>query len=297
MVFSYALIGMAAVASTFVTASPKSLVPLPWDGTGTDLTVETLTKKYQDHILIQRNGGNNGKPSDYVTINDGGRLPAYTDDQSVINIGVDAKAQFLTQTQLIRTELVRNVTANTKGTTFFRMSLMKKDPFIHPFPWQLLFTETHIFEIRVDATKSPPMLIYLNNATWDAKHEVEFVYGTWYNFGIGIKAAASGKGSVLDFYMSEGHADLVLITSHEVSMQFPDFHEFHVGCLAYFDKVVPPMVPGQDIFSYNGVRILDEVSTSSDGSNLNVPTQMDPTGGSSEKLPAKQSPINPPKCA
>ncbi|TDH69535.1 hypothetical protein CCR75_002879 [Bremia lactucae] len=272
MVFSSALLGLAAAATCFlVTSSISENKPLPWDGTGKDLAVTTLSKKFLTHILTMRNGSSNGNPENYVTIDPEGRSPAYNGDNSVINIGVDAKARFQNQTNLRRSELVQKVVANTKGTTFFRTSVMKKTPFLNKFAWQIIFPEVKTFEIRVDATKSPPMLIYLNNGTWDAKYETEFVFGTWYNIGIAVKAATTGTGSVLDFYMSEGNEDLELKVTHEVVSEFPKDYEFHFGPLVYFETETPPtMADNQDILSYNGVMILDEVETS--GSEKGVQT-------------------------
>ncbi|EEY61337.1 uncharacterized protein PITG_01625 [Phytophthora infestans T30-4] len=187
---------MVALASAFV-ADPVIAAdkPLPWDGRAYDLTVETLPEKYLTHILTMRNNGTDGKVSDYVSIDKGGRLPAYNGDTGVINIGVDAKAIFKTQTNFRRSELVQNVAANTKGSTFFRTSVMKEEAFLNPYAWQMVFPESHIFEIRVDATVKPAKIIYLTNGTYDAKWETEFVPGTWYNFGIGVSPAASETGA------------------------------------------------------------------------------------------------------
>ncbi|KAF1794960.1 hypothetical protein JG687_00012749 [Phytophthora cactorum] len=262
MVHFSAIFGMVALASVFV-ADPVVAVdePLPWDGRGYDLTVDTLSEKYLTHILTMRNNGTDGKVSDYVSFEKDGRSPAYNRDTGVINIGVDAKAIFKTQTNFRRSELVQNVAANTKGTTFFRTSVMKEDAFLNPYAWQMIFPESHIFEIRVDATASPAKIIYLNNGTYDAKWETEFVPGTWYNFGIGISAATSGSGSVLEFYTSEGNKKLVRKAKHEVATVLPTNYEFHIGLLTLTnDGSEPKMNAKQDIVSYNGVSVDAKVS-------------------------------------
>ncbi|GMF16902.1 unnamed protein product [Phytophthora lilii] len=263
MVFSSAILGVAALASAYLvgpaTAQDK---PLPFDGRGYDLTVDTITDKYLTHILTMRNNGTDGKVSDYVTVEKKGRSPAFNGDTGVINIGVDAKAIFKTQTNFRRSELVQNIAGNTEGTTFFRTSVMKEDAFLNPYAWQMIFPESHIFEIRVDATTSPAKIIYLNNGTWDAKWETQFVPGTWYNFGIGVSAATSGNGSVLEFYTSEGDKDLALEATHEVVTEFPSTYEFHLGLLTLSDDgSEPKMDTKQDVVSYNGVSVEAKVST------------------------------------
>ncbi|KAJ8579127.1 hypothetical protein ON010_g79 [Phytophthora cinnamomi] len=264
MVFSSAIFGVAALASAFVVAPAAAAdQPLPWDGRGYDLTVDTLTDKYLTHILTMRNNGTDGKVSDYVTVTKDGRSPGFNGDTGVIDIAVDSKAIFKTQNNFRRSELVQNIAGNTKGTTFFRTSVMKEEAFLNPYAWQMIFPESHIFEIRVDATASPAKIIYLNNGTWDAKWETEFVPGTWYNFGIGISAAKSGNGSVLEFYTSEGDKDLALKATHETVTEFPSTYEFHIGLLTLSDDGSDPkMNAKQDIVSYNGVSVEAKVSTS-----------------------------------
>ncbi|OWY96615.1 hypothetical protein PHMEG_00033076 [Phytophthora megakarya] len=262
MVNFAAIFGMVALASVY-TAAPVTAAdqPLPWDGRGHDLTVDTLSDKYLTHILTMRNNGTNGKPSDYVTITKDGRSPAYNGDTGVIDIAVDSKAIFKTQTNFRRSELVQNVAANTKGTTFFRTSVMKEEAFLNPYAWQMIFPESHIFEIRVDATKSPAKIIYLNNGTYDSKWETEFVPGTWYNFGIGISPASTGNGSVLEFYTSEGHKKLVRKAKHNVVSEFPSNYEFHIGLLTLSDDgSQPKMNKKQDVVSYNGVSVEAKVT-------------------------------------
>ncbi|EGZ27216.1 hypothetical protein PHYSODRAFT_476002 [Phytophthora sojae] len=257
MVLSSAIVGMAALASAYL-AAPAAAAdqPLPWDGRGYDLTVDTLTDKYLTHILTMRNSGTDGKVSDYVSIAKDGRKPAYNGDTGVIDISVDSKAIFKTQNNFRRSELVQNIAGNKEGSTFFRASVMKEEAFLNPYAWQMIFPESHIFEIRVDATASPAKIIYLNNGTWDAKWETEFVPGTWYNFGIGISAAKSGNGSVLDFYTSQGDKELELEATHKTVTEFPSTYEFHYGLLTLSDDGSDPKMNAKpDTVSYNGVSV------------------------------------------
>ncbi|KAL4140550.1 hypothetical protein PRNP1_014832 [Phytophthora ramorum] len=268
MVLSSAILGMAALASSYLVGSAAAAdEPLPWDGRGYDLTVDTLTDKYLTHILTMRNNGTDGKASDYVSVTKDGRSPAFNGDTGVIDVSVDATAIFKTQTNFRRSELVQNIAANAKGTTFFRTSVMKEEAFLNPYAWQMIFPESHIFEIRVDATASPAKIIYLNNGTWDAKWETEFVPGTWYNFGIGVAAASSGNGSVLEFYTSEGDKDLALEATHEVVTEFPSTYEFHYGLLTLSDDGSEPKMNAKpDTVSYNGVSVEADVVTAATSS-------------------------------
>ncbi|KAG7386657.1 hypothetical protein PHYPSEUDO_015441 [Phytophthora pseudosyringae] len=282
MVFSSVIFGVAALASAYV-AGPAAAAdqPLPWDGRGYDLTVDTLTDKYLTHILTMRNNGTDGKVSDYVTVTKDGRSPAFNGDTGVIDVAVDAKAIFKTQTNFRRSELVQNIAGNAKGTTFFRASVMKEEAFLNPYAWQIIFPESHIFEIRVDATASPAKIIYLNNGTYDAKWETEFVAGTWYNFGIGIAAASSGNGSVLEFYTSEGDKDLALEATHDVVTEFPSTYEFHYGLLTLSDDgSEPKMNAKQDILSYNGVSVEADVATAATTSATGAASKVASSAGS-----------------
>ncbi|CEG38723.1 uncharacterized protein PHALS_08780 [Plasmopara halstedii] len=265
MVFSSAMLGVAALVSAYF-AAPATAAdqPLPWDGLGVGLTATTLEKKYMTHILTQRNGGQNGKPADYVTIKQDAR-PSYNGDTAVIDISVDAKAIFQKQQNFRRSELVQMIAGNPKGVTFFRISVMKEDAFLNPYAWQCIFTESHIFEIRFDASLTTTKLIYLNGGTYDPKWETDFKPGTWYNFGIGL--APSSTGYTLEFYMSEGDADLVLERTDEIKSELPTSHEFHYGALTLSsDGSEPKMAAKPDTLSYNGVTVSDEVSLTGGGS-------------------------------
>ncbi|KAF4314764.1 hypothetical protein JM18_009455 [Phytophthora kernoviae] len=255
MVLSSAILGLSALASSFLVSPAAAAAPdqaLPWDGRLYDLTVDTLKEKYLTHIFTMRNDSSNNDPSKYVSITKDGRSPGYNGDTGVVDIAVDSKAMFKAQNNFRRSELVQNVVSNTEGVTFFRASFMKEDAFLNPYLWSMIFPETHSFGIRVNATVSPAKIIYLNNGTWDAKWETEFVPGTWYNFGVGVSAAKSGNGSVLEFYTSEGDKDLVLEATHDVVTEIPSMYEFHYGLLMMSDDGSDPkMNAKQDIVSYN----------------------------------------------
>lgn len=266
MKLSSVVLSVAALAcsmlSSQVTAQDK---PLPWDGRGQDLTVDTLDSKYMVHILKQRKGTQTGNPADYVTVNPKGRSPAFNKDTGVINIGVDENAIFNTQNNFRRSELVQNVAGDVNGKTFFRASVKKDSAFLNKYQWQIIFPESHIFEIRVDVEMNPPKIIYLNNGTWDAKWETEFKPNVWYNFGIAISKATSG--SLLEFYTSEGSKPLQLAKTHNTVTEFPTNYEFHYGMLTLSnDGSDPVMVKGkQDILSFNGVSVEKGVSADAAG--------------------------------
>ncbi|KAF1319966.1 hypothetical protein FI667_g12751, partial [Globisporangium splendens] len=254
------VLSCAALACSVLSANAQDK-PLPWDGRGEDLTVKTLTSKYMTHILTMRKNSTTADPAKYVSINQKGRSPAYNDDTGVINIAVDKDAVFKTQNNFRRSELVQMIEANTAGKTFFRASVKKDEAFLNKYQWQIIFPETHIFEIRIDAAMNPPKIIYLNNGTWDAKWETEFQTKTWYNFGIAVSKPASGSGSHLEFYTSEGNAELKLAATHTTVTEFPSNYEFHYGMLTLSDDGSDPvMAAKQDILSFNGVSVEKSVS-------------------------------------
>lgn len=258
-ILSAASFACALLSSHVVAAQDK---PLPWDGRGQDLTVDTLSSKYLLHILTQRKNGTSGDPADYVSINQHGRSPAYNRDTGVISIGVDNDAVFKTQTNFRRSELVQNVAgAPADATAFFRASVKQDTPFVNKYAWQIVFPESHIFELRVDATQQPPMLMYLNNGTWDAKWSTAFKPKTWYNFGIGVSKGAA-SGSTLTLYTSEGDQPLKLAATHNVVTAFPSSYEFHYGLLTLSnDGSDPVMVHGkQDVLDFNGVSVEQRAS-------------------------------------
>lgn len=258
MKLSSALLSIAVLACSLLSSQVAAAdMPLPWDGRGQDLTVATLTSKYLTHILTMRNNGTDGNLGDYVTVDQKGRSPAFNKDTGVITVAVDDKAIFKTQTNFRRSELVQNIAGNADGKTFFRTSVKKDAPFLNAYAWQIVFPESHVFELRIDASVSPAKIIYLNNGTYDAKWEADFKTSTWYNFGIAVSKATTTAGSLLEFYTSEGDKPLALTKTHEVVTEFPTTYEFHFGMLTLSsDGSEPVMVKGkQDILSYNGVSV------------------------------------------
>ncbi|KAL7680390.1 putative glycoside hydrolase 131, catalytic [Plasmopara halstedii] len=257
--FSTIVSAVALISSYSLVEAQKTVMPLPFDGRAQDLTVETITKKYATHILTMRNDSSL-TVKDYVTIDQKGRQPAYNGDTGVINIGVDKNAIFKAQTNFRRSELVQFVAANTKGTTFFRTSFFKEEAFLNLYQWQLIFDELHYSEIRVDASVSPPMLIFLCGGTWEPKWNTTFVPGTWYNFGVALSPGSSGKGHEVKFYESEGNEELKLKTTHTFEKDLPEDFEFHFGMLTLSDDgSEPKMNPKKDIVSYNGVTVTADV--------------------------------------
>lgn len=261
MVSFSAIMSAVALTSTYSVAQAQNdIQALPWDGRAKDLTLEKITDKYLTHIFTMRND-TSLNVTDYVTIDQKGRPEGFNCDEGVINIGVDGRAIFKAQSNFRRSELVQFVATNKKGKTFFRTSFKKEEAFLNNHAWQMIFDELHYFEIRVDATLSPPMLIYLNNGTWDPKWETEFKPGTWYNFGIALSAAPSG-GHEIEFYTSEGEKELNLTATHAYKKELPTDFEFHIGLLTLSDDGGPvEMKKEQDIVTYNGVSVTADVST------------------------------------
>lgn len=262
MVSTSALLNVAALTSAYLAAPVAGAAQaLPWDGRGVNLTVNTLSDKYMTYVLTSRDSDTKNKVSDYVNITQNARS-SYNDDTAIIAIGVDGNATSKDAPNCRRSDLVQNITGNAQGTTFFRTSVMKDEAFFNAYAWQLIFTESLIFEIRVDASLETPMIMYLNNNSSDSKWETEFEPGTWYNFGIGISAAQSGNGSVLEFYTSEGDDDLVLEKTDDVVTDLPTTYEFHVGALTESKNGSEPVMKQEaDVLSFNGVSVTAKVST------------------------------------
>ncbi|CEG43447.1 uncharacterized protein PHALS_01359 [Plasmopara halstedii] len=268
MVFLSAIFGAVALASSYTVAhAQKTVMPLPWDGRGEGLDVKTITKKYLTHILTMRNDSKL-TVEDYISIEQKAREPAYNGDSAVISISVDGKAQFKDQHDFRRTELVQFVASNPKGVTFFRTSFMKKEAFLNPYAWQLVFDELHVIELRVDASVTPAKLIFLCGGTWDPKWETTFKPGTWYNFGIAVSAGETPQSVKIEFYESEGNEELVLKTKETAEKPYPSDFEFHIGLLTLSDdKSAPKMNKDPDTLMFNGVSVTPEISTAT---SLNV---------------------------
>ncbi|GMF16021.1 unnamed protein product [Phytophthora lilii] len=93
---------------------------------------------------------------------------------------------------------------------------------------------------------------------WTARFKVD----TWYNFGIGLKAAASGKGTELEFYTSVGNEDLALNVTTEAAAELPSSLEMHWGLLTQAKSTAGPvMTKRQEVMSFNGISGDGKVET------------------------------------
>lgn len=249
---------LALVASAFQSADAADSVALPWDGRAEDLTVETLTDKYMTHILTMRYENLTDDPSKWVSIDQTGRSPAFNDDTGVINIAVDNSSIFKEQTTFRRSELVQQLAGNTEGVTFFRTSFMKTDAFVNKYQWQIVFTESHVFTLRIDASLDSPE-IQLFNGTWALQWSTPFELNTWYNFGIALSTGA------MDLYWSENDNEMALEKSMELTSALETDYEFHFGMLTLMDDGSEPIMVAdeQDILAFNGVSVETSVTGAS----------------------------------
>ncbi|KAG7400525.1 hypothetical protein PHYBOEH_005325 [Phytophthora boehmeriae] len=262
MQISTALLGLAAFTSLSVPPLAAEGKPLPWDGRGNDLVEALLDDKYNTEILTQRNGKSNGVPGDYVTIQSDGRSPAYNGDSGVIKIGVDSDAIYGTDKTARRSELVQTITANPAGTTFFRASIMKDKAFKYSLGWKVIFPQSNLFDIHVDAATDMPKVIFLTNDTEKAHWTSRIKVDTWYNFGIRVLPSDSGDGTKIEFYTSTGDEDLVLNVTTEVDMAVPTSYDMHYGLFTQTkSKAGPLMTTNQEIMAFNGVSVESEVVT------------------------------------
>ncbi|KAG6622675.1 uncharacterized protein IUM83_05359 [Phytophthora cinnamomi] len=250
--------GLALLAAALHVLPPMASAAddqaLPWDGRFQDLTVDTLTDKYLTHILTNRQNGT-VSPDQWVTVTQKGRSPAFNGDTGVATLAVDAEAIFGGQTNFRRSELVQDVAGNTAGTTFFRVSLMKEEAYVNLYSWQVIFPESHLFEIRIDASVDPVQLVWYTGGSTETRWSTEFKTETWYNFGI---AVSSGE---LALYFSEGDDVLALTKTENYNGAVPTDYEFHFGQLTLSnDGSAVKMVDGkQDVLSFNGVSVESSV--------------------------------------
>uniref|UniRef100_A0AAV1U6R9 Glycoside hydrolase 131 catalytic N-terminal domain-containing protein n=1 Tax=Peronospora matthiolae TaxID=2874970 RepID=A0AAV1U6R9_9STRA len=247
---------------------------LPWDGRFQDLKVGSLNDKYLTHILTDRQNGK-VKPDQWVTITPTGRSKAFNKDTGVATLAVDSEAIFGGQTNFRRSELVQNVAGNTAGTTFFRVSLMKEKPYANKYSWQVVFPESHLFEIRIDAKKDPVELLWYTGGGMETRWSTEFKTKTWYNFGI---AVSTGK---LALYFSEDDDPLALTKTESYNGAVPTNYEFHFGQLTLSnDGSVVKMVDGQDVLSFNGVSVEDSVPSDAGGAAKTTNSSSSSSSGS-----------------
>ncbi|ETI50987.1 hypothetical protein L917_05303 [Phytophthora nicotianae] len=237
MQISTVLFGLVALStSTFSTAAE----PLPWDGRAQGLTVDKLTGKYITKILTQRDGESKGSPADYVTVKEKVRSPAYNGDTGVIDIGVNDKAVWGSEVYSRRSELVQNITTNSTGTTFFRASVLKNDTFYYPYSWKVIFPESQLFEIHVDARSDFPSILYKTNATKEAQWKT-------------------------NFNLTPGDEDLVLNTTTKIASELPSSIEMHWGLLTQVKQsktaTGPVMTKKQEVLSFSGMSAESGVVT------------------------------------
>jgi len=167
----------------------KALVNVPWNGRFDGLNVSTLQNEYLLHILEDRYSGKLLEPSKYITVRPNTRS-SYNKDTGVAQIKVDALAIFQQQRTFRRSELVQQLNLSVANTTL-QASFMKDKPFTYQGIWEIFFDEGQLFQVRVDTTKSPPVLscnVNLGVSTIKAWTQ-EFRTGTWYNLGIHIMSA------------------------------------------------------------------------------------------------------------
>lgn len=164
-----------------------------------------------------------------------------------------------------RSELVQNITTNPTGTSFFRASILKNDTFLYPYGWKVIFPNSQLFEIRVDATSDFPKILFMTNGTKEPQWTTRFSLDTWYNFGIGVKPAESGKGAELEFYTSEDDEDLALNVTTKIAAKVPSSIEMHWGLLTQSKQSKTStgllMTKKQEVMSFNGVSAGSEVVT------------------------------------
>ncbi|CAH0491451.1 unnamed protein product [Peronospora farinosa] len=275
---------VALLASFLLSNVNAADEPLPWNGLFEDLKVTTIKKKYLTHILTDRKVGK-VDPDQWLTITPNGRSPAYNGDTGVATLAVDSEAIFHEQNNFRRSELVQNVAGNTKGTTFFRVSLMKEVAFVNLKPWQVIFPESHLFELRIDASVDPVKLIWYTGGGTETRWSTEFKIKTWYNFGI---AVSSGN---IDLYFSEGDDVLALAKTQSYSGDVPTNYEFHFGQLTLSDDGSPvKMVEGkQDVLSFNGVSVEDKIPTDIGSSTPSSKESTTPATTSTSTTPAAAS--------
>ncbi|ETI50926.1 hypothetical protein F441_05634 [Phytophthora nicotianae CJ01A1] len=254
MPLTTALLGLVALVSpSLVSTATPGYHALPWDGSAYNLTVDTLTNKYSTPIFIQRNGGNNGNPADYISMQYQARPEGYNSDDGALAIGVDDKAIFNDNTGSRRSDLFQQIEGTADGTTFYRASLMKTEAFLNAYDWQLVFLGSGVFTIGVDASVKPPLMYYRTNGTTDARWSAEFVTGTWYNFGIGVEKSADGANTVLEFYTSTGQDELVFNVKTELKGSILTKDSFHIGPVTTLSGTSSAMNAKQDVVLFNGM--------------------------------------------
>ncbi|EGZ27223.1 hypothetical protein PHYSODRAFT_293237 [Phytophthora sojae] len=236
-----AILGLVALtSSTLVDAASPGYRSLPWDGRTFNLTVDTINDKYLTPILMQRNGGQDGNPVDYVSVQYQARPFGYNGDSGQLSIGVDANAIYSTDKD--------NIEGASDGTTFFRASAMKAEAFLNAYDWRLIFLGSDLFRIGVDASANPPIVYYRING--NERGQVVDRLRTWH-----LKSAG-GNNMVLEFYTSTGQDELALNVTSELPGQLRVLHDFHIGLFTQSSVgSAPAMNAQQDVVSFSGVSV------------------------------------------
>ncbi|GLE01753.1 hypothetical protein PINS_up010591 [Pythium insidiosum] len=246
------LVTMLLLPLVLVVQAEDAGKPLPWDGRVQNLTVDTLSSKYMTHILTMRNSSA-AKLSDYVAILPEGRQHAVNGDKGVVRLSVDDTAIFKAQHNFRRSELVQIVQDNRNGTTLFRVSLRAPKRFTNRHVWQVVFPESHQWEVFINATASPPELQfrvesdvqYATTVAWRTPLEID----TWYNFGIAVKSSG------MKLYASEGHKAPHCVYKGTRATKIPETDELHIGLLTLSGTDAPPTMTGKDSLDFSGVSV------------------------------------------
>lgn len=238
---------------------------VPWSGRIQDYTVEELESTsdgfgYSYHILQQRNGSMDVDPDLYLETYEDFRTPAFNNDTGAIQILVDASAQFNQQNNFRRSEIV--TTLESTGAIVFRASLYKEVSFTNLYEWQVYFGEDHAFEVRINATKETPTIMFVENQEFTSvPWEVEFELQTWYNFEI---TYSSGLSSV---YISTGDDEPAFVSQYEPNSDL-NYIELHAGMLTLTDDGSTLLMDGNDTIYFSGLSVdLYENDTISTGAS------------------------------
>lgn len=241
----------AAVALAAAPSQAQTFRPLPFDGRIQSLTLDNIGDTYLLHIFKMRPNNTVGNPADYLSIDQTGRKPAYNGDTGVVSVAVDDKAIFKEMYNFRRSELVQFVDGNANGTTVFRASLRADEEIQNKYKWQVFFPETHIWEVFVDASQSPPQLQLLADGS-TVQFQLPFRCRTWYNVAVAVEASG-----LISFFLSEGQAPVVPVAKTKTPLaSVPANYELHFGMLYYSPTNNPPMVANhQDKLLFNGVTV------------------------------------------
>lgn len=195
---------------------------------------------------------------------------------------MDDKAIFSKNAIARRSDLFQYIQGNDKGTTYYRASLMKKDPFVNRYDWRLVFMDSGMFEIGVDATTEPHVIYFRNNGTLDFRWDTGFTPGAWYNFLVAVGKSADGKKTVMEFHTSLGKDDPVFNFEDVLFGTFQPRDALHVGLMTEnTDGKEIIMKDKKESVAFSGV------SAEATASDAGIPTPGSPasTGASETRSP------------